>query len=606
MHTKIIFATLLILVLAQGCVHRGERDVLSEVKIYYLHQIEQTDSLAKELKESIRGDRGKAASQNLFKKARLAYKKTEFLTEYYFPLTARAINGAPIPSMEDDDQHRINQPSGFQTIEPYLFPDEDPSQKKELESFVNILISDLHRLKTMAAEREMGEPQVFDAMRLEVFRVITMGIAGFDAPVAQNSMEEAAAALSSLAFVYRLYETPLSRKDKALFASTVKVLNNGIRYLRTNRDFNSFDRMAFITRFGNPSSALIYRSARLLGMAPLSFRRPLRSDAETLFESEAFDPDYYTASMDARSTKEKVALGKRLFYDPVLSGNGKRSCATCHDPSKAFTDGLPKSPTISGNRFVRRNTPTVLNAGLQSALFYDNRATYLEDQATDVISNKDEMHGSLPDAVERLKRDANYSSLFKAAFPGPGEPVSDYHLRNAIGSYIRSLTSLNSPFDKYVRGDKSQLTAGEVRGFNLYMGKAKCGTCHFAPLFNGNVPPDFTETETEVIGVPLSASSGKIDTDKGKYDLRKLELYRDAFRTPTVRNIALTAPYMHNGIYKTLEEVLDFYNKGGGSGLGISLANQTLPFDHLQLSPREQKDIIAFLKKLSDTSAVGR
>ncbi|WP_374164880.1 hypothetical protein [Arcticibacter sp. MXS-1] len=130
MHTKIIFATLLILVLAQGCVHRGERDVLSEVKIYYLHQIEQTDSLAKELKESIRGDRGKAASQNLFKKARLAYKKTEFLTEYYFPLTARAINGAPIPSMEDDDQHRINQPSGFQTIEPYLFPDEDPSQKK--------------------------------------------------------------------------------------------------------------------------------------------------------------------------------------------------------------------------------------------------------------------------------------------------------------------------------------------------------------------------------------------------------------------------------------------------------------------------------------------
>ncbi|WP_449438451.1 cytochrome-c peroxidase [Pedobacter steynii] len=244
----------------------------------------------------------------------------------------------------------------------------------------------------------------------------------------------------------------------------------------------------------------------------------------------------------------------------------------------------------------------MLNAGLQAASFYDNRVNYLEDQATDVISSADEMHGSMPTAVKRLKENPAYVLKFNVAFPKSKESVSDYNIRNALGSYIRTLTSLNSPFDKYVRGDKTKLTKQELNGFNLYMGKAKCGTCHFTPLFNGTVPPDFRVTETEVIGVPLNANSKEIDTDPGKYNLRKLTLYKNAFKTPTVRNIALTAPYMHNGIYKTLEEVVDFYNEGGGVGLGMDIPNQTLPFDKLNLTDTEKKDIVAFLKKLTDNT----
>jgi cytochrome c peroxidase len=127
------------------------------------------------------------------------------------------------------------------------------------------------------------------------------------------------------------------------------------------------------------------------------------------------------------------------------------------------------------------------------------------------------------------------------------------------------------------------------------MGKAKCGTCHFMPLFNGTFPPAFQKMETEVIGVPETISSEKIDPDMGRYNIIKVESFRHAFKIPTVRNAARTAPYMHNGVFTTLNQVLDFYNKGGGAGSGIKIDNQTLPFDKLGLTEKERNDIISFI-----------
>jgi cytochrome c peroxidase len=187
-----------------------------------------------------------------------------------------------------------------------------------------------------------------------------------------------------------------------------------------------------------------------------------------------------------------------------------------------------------------------------------------------------------------------------------------------------------------MRGEKAALTAEEVKGFNLFMGKAKCGTCHYMPLFNGNFPPRFVKMEAEVIGVPAAAQgpsgrvgaaqgpseragaekglsggagaangAGKegapgavIDPDPGRFAIVAAESFRHAFKTPTVRNAAGTAPYMHNGVFSTLDEVMDFYNKGGGAGLGIKMPNQTLPFDKLDLNENERKEIIAFIKSL--------
>jgi cytochrome c peroxidase len=160
---------------------------------------------------------------------------------------------------------------------------------------------------------------------------------------------------------------------------------------------------------------------------------------------------------------------------------------------------------------------------------------------------------------------------------------------------------MNSKFDRYMRNEKVELTSSEKNGFNLFMGKAQCGTCHFAPLFNGTVPPNFDETEWEIIGTPENNTNTKLDEDKGRYNVAKMDIHQFAFKTPTIRNIEYTAPYMHNGAYKNLDEIVDFYNNGGGIGHGYHVPNQTLPSDSLKLSKVEMKDIVSFMNTLSDT-----
>jgi cytochrome c peroxidase len=592
---------LLSVILWLSCQKENKVANAARVKAYQLSLVHKADSAIKKLRVLVNADAAQPNLQQAFKNARIAYKRTEFLAEYYTALTAKGINGAPIPSMDDNDQHRMDMPEGFQVVEPYLFPGYDASNKTELLKQLDIMIPSFKRLQQLTQNQELADAQIFDAMRMEVFRIITQGITGFDAPIAQNSMAEAAASLETLQDVVNIYEKPIQQKNKKLYQDIKYLIQQNRAYLSNNPDFNSFNRMAYIKQFANPLSAKLLAVSKALGIDKFPEIRGLKANAKTLFDVNVFDADYYTASYDEHSSKDKIVLGKRLFFDPVLSGTNTRSCASCHQPQKAFTDGLVKSESIDGKALIRRNTPTLLNAGLQPSLFYDNRVAYLEDQATDVINNKDEMHGSLPYAVSKLGKDSSYTLLFRKAFPQAQASVNEYSIRNALGSYIRSLISLNSPFDQYMRGRTNQLTATEINGFNLFMGKAKCATCHFTPLFNGTLPPDFRTIETEVIGVPAIAGKKGIDNDKGKYELRKLPLYKYAFRTPTVRNIALTAPYMHNGVFKTLEEVVDFYNKGGGLSAGADLPNLTLPFDKLNLTPKEEKDVVAFLKKLTDT-----
>jgi cytochrome c peroxidase len=154
-----------------------------------------------------------------------------------------------------------------------------------------------------------------------------------------------------------------------------------------------------------------------------------------------------------------------------------------------------------------------------------------------------------------------------------------------------------------MRGDKSKLSEAEKNGFNLFTGKAKCATCHYIPLFNGLIPPFFSDTESEVLGVPKTKNkkNAVIDPDFGKYLFTRSEIHKYAFKIPGLRNIELTAPYMHNGVFNTLEEVMEFYNNGGGAGLKIELPNQTLPPDKLNLSKKEIADVISFMKTLTDT-----
>lgn len=560
--------------------------------------LKQVDSFAFCKNKLLTAIEGGAASeaelQQLFLQLRLSYKKIEWATEYFSPATSRFVNGPPVEEIEMQG-NQVSEPAGLQVAESFLFPEYDVSKKMELIQQLKNLQPACEQYKSYFANIDIFDWQVFDAAKLEVFRILTLGITGFDNPLTQQSMAESAASLKSLKHVLLYYTTA-----KADTGYLIIKFDAAMQYLKKNTDFNSFDRAAFITEFGNPITIALSNLEQKLKIHVIKYNRLLNQDAKTLFDTNAFNVNAYAPDQSAFITQEKVALGKILFADPILSGNQKRSCQSCHQPAKAFADGLVKNSIISSNRLLRRNTPTLLNSALQPSLFYDLKVNTLEDQSLSVMQNKDEMHGSLKVSVGRLWKNKTYQKMFSNAFPKPNRSSIDtIEVINALGSYVRSLVKLNSRFDEYMRGNKASMNTEELNGFNLFMGKAKCATCHYMPLFNGTFPPRFIKIETEVIGVPLAREKKIIDGDMGRFELIKIASLKHSFKTTTIRNAARTAPYMHNGVFSTLEQVVDFYSKGGGAGLGIQTGNQTLPFDKLNLTKKESKEIISFIKSLN-------
>ena len=278
-------------------------------------------------------------------------------------------------------------------------------------------------------------------------------------------------------------------------------------------------------------------------------------------------------------TRAKIKLGKMLFFDTRLSGDKSMSCGTCHDPAKGFADGKPRAIGFGG-RELGRHSPTVLNAAYNEPQFWDGRATGLEDQATKPIEADVEMNLPREVMVARLLEIPEYKKRIRKVFGG--DPTLE-KVGMAIAAYERTLVTPDSKFDKYARGKKNALSLQEKKGLILFMAKAACTQCH-----NG---PNFTDNMFHVLGVP---QVGPLKKDNGRYEVTKDEKDRAAFKTPTLRNIALTAPYMHDGAFATLEEVVDFYNDGGGK-----IRNKSAKILKLRLTKREKQDLIAFLHTLT-------
>lgn len=562
-------------------------------------RIEQLATAVKNLAEACKSNEAPNKLQALFREAKYAYKRTEYLTELYFPYTAKSLNGPPLDEVEFDDINQIIvSPEGFQVIEEMMFPSLKEADSDELQKKVEQLASNVYRLKAVAATTTFTDSHIFDALRLEIFRLVTLGISGFDSPSALNSIPEAKAVFTELSSIYKLYSQEDIGSDYA-----DRLFTEAIDYLQKNNDFEAFDRLNFITKYANPLSELLLARQEALKIPVFSELRPLSPSANSLFDTAAFNVNAFSPAYNRSPSPKQIALGEMLFFDPVLSGDNSRACASCHLPEKGFTDGINKSFAFGSSKELERNAPTILNAGLQASLFYDGRVAFLEDQVADVVLNPDEMHGNFETAADKMANSNEYSILFTQAFGSTGA-LTEKTIKMALASYVRSKVSMNSSFDQYMRGDTSSLTALQIEGFNLFMGKAACGTCHFMPLFNGTVPPSYKVSETEILGVPATNDTANfvLDSDVGKFNLFQKDLHKFAFKTPTVRNIALTAPYMHNGVYQTLEEVMDFYNQGGGAGRGIEVPHQTLSADALELTVDEVDAIIAFMHSLTDTT----
>jgi cytochrome c peroxidase len=527
-----------------------------------------------------------------FKKSRLFYKKAEWAIEYFIPETARFMNGPALDEMELEE-NRSFEPHGFQVIEEMIYPEYKIEDKENVIRELNIFQSNIKQLKTTFEVITISDDYVLDAMEQNIFRVIALGITGFDSPILQSSIPEAGESLLSISKPLEI----INSDNKAL-ADLKKLIAEAQQYCKENNNFNAFDRAFFITEYLNPISKKIKTFQKEENIKNVKKTSPLKPEIETLFDKDAFDVNAFVLSKDYNYTTDKAKLGEKLFYDTSLSKNNDRSCASCHHPEKAFTDGLKTNVSLTGSNLAR-NTPTLTYASLQNAQFWDMRQLDLEKQSVDVIQNKEEMHGSMDEIHAKILLNAAYISLFKKAYPKTSKPEA-WQIQNAIASYVRSLNAFDSRFDEYMRGNKNALNNQEIEGMNLFMGKAKCATCHFTPLFNGTVPPSYSKSEHEVIGTPQDASGKKLSVDQGRYLYNKMPQLVGAFKTPTVRNAAVTAPYMHNGVFKTLEEVVDFYNKGGGQGLGYEVENQTLPFDELKLTKMEEKALVAFMKTLTD------
>lgn len=536
--------------------------------------------------------------QRVFLTSRLLFKDFEWAAEYFTADLTKRLNGPPVEEIENADLldptlARGVNPVGLQVIEELIYPNYEIVNQQKLRAEIRHLILNVDYLISYFSDHDLDDWRILDAAKLEIFRIISLGITGYDSGLALNSITESARSLASLQNVLVYYGD--KKKNSMLF----QALEAGIKYLQVHTDFDSFDRAVFITRFANRISTGIAEIEQAMPGNRIRYNRMLRQEVNTLFDEDAFNANAFSPGPEFHLTDEKVVLGEKLFYDVQLSGTGTRSCASCHNPNRAFTDGLARQDDIHGSgQLLKRNTPTLLNSALQSNYFYDMHALTLEDQIRDVIGNTQEMDGSMDHISLYLSGNKAYRKLFNQAFPNSNGTINSDHIANALASYLRHLTKINSRFDEYMRGKDDALSKQELQGFNLFMGKAKCATCHFIPLFNGVTPPKFVQSEVEVLGVPGTLKDSILDADLGYFDVIGIDSYRNAFKIPSVRNIKKTAPYMHNGVYRTLDEVMEFYNNGGGAGLGINIPNQTLPEENLRLTEDEKKDIIAFMESL--------
>lgn len=314
----------------------------------------------------------------------------------------------------------------------------------------------------------------------------------------------------------------------------------------------------------------------------------LHAETEYVYEAghpslqEWLLPDKAPYPKGNKPNEARVELGKMLFFDPRLSGDGNMSCATCHSPLFGWSDGLPTAKGFK-SQVLGRATPVVTNSAFYTLQMWDGRKKSLEDQAIGPMLSSAEMNVDIGSAIRFLNDSPVYVEAFKKAYPGEG--VNENTLAKAIASFERTIISNNSPFDQWVKGDKKAMTAQQINGFKLFVNpeKGNCAVCHSAP--------NFSDSGFHNIGL---ASWGHENPDMGRYAIKPLRLMKGAFKTPTIRDITLSAPYFHDGSAMTLEDVVTHYNKGGEVQTNLSPNMKTL-----NLSQSEQADLVEFMKALT-------
>jgi cytochrome c peroxidase len=283
-------------------------------------------------------------------------------------------------------------------------------------------------------------------------------------------------------------------------------------------------------------------------------------------------------------------LGEKLFSDPILSQDSSISCASCHIPEFAFCDTALVSKGVGG-RLGKRNSPGITNMAARSHFFYDGRAATLEQQVLMPIQDTVEMRATLPQVLERLHRHPEYDAAFKRIYGASADPDK---LAAVLAAFVRTLETSNTPFDRWMMNKPGGMSEDAVRGREIFMKKGKCFDCHFSP--------DFTGDEFRNVGLYTGRRNL---ADRGRFDITKDSADLGKFKVPGLRNVAVTPPYMHNGMFQTLEEVIEFYDQPNQTIPG-GLNRDTLLNEPLNLTQQEKADLKTFLEALTDDRFVKR
>ncbi len=534
-------------------------------------------------------------------------KSADFWIRYLDPIQYRKVNGVLPVEWEVEVFEKWEPPyrrigGGLFLAESYL-----AEQDWKFDSLKQLLRLATDGLKAFHADTnalQLMEPShLYFANRLFLLNLGSIYTTGFECPSSERILPELLHMLNKTRDIYVAFN--LNYPEWAIPQEYLNHYYKLLFFVNSNLgDYHSFDHFKLIKDYLTPlyrMNAQCIRQRNMISKSMVDYS--INAQVDFIFSKElvkAQEPNALYKRASPIVWNEVQTLGEKLFHEPMLSGNLQRSCASCHKPTQFFTDTSIRTPlAFDGRGLIARNAPSLINAQYNHLIMMDGQHLSLKDQIRSVHKKEDEMNGNEDVSMDRMMSCPDYKkSLTSLALKSGNKNLSIEHVFAAIIAYYTSFDTAKSVFDLALEG-KAQLVAQAYKGFNLFMGKAQCATCHFPPLFGGIKPP-YSSNEFESLGVPIDSTFKELSHDLGRFLQHPVpEMYR-AFRTGSLRNVARTKPYMHNGSLNNLEEVIEFYNQGGGKGRGLQMDNQTLNDEKLNLTEEEKKQLVKFLESLNE------
>jgi len=567
-------------------------------------------ALAKEfnlLERTLKMDAPVIKISNQIERTRIALKKADMWLRYSNPIAYKFLNG-PLPVewevevFEKWEKPYKREAAGLSLLQLAL---EENVSRNECLSLVTKAIDSLSVFSSDKLASELTDPSTFYfANRLHLLNLATIYTTGFECPDPSLAIPEAQAMLEAALEDYELYN--IQNSSYEISDAYLLRYSQMIDFVKTQpQHMQLFDHFTFIKDFVNPLFTLNQLRIQELKLTSTNVNDySLNNDALSIFDKKLYkgleNKGVFKGLKEQKDLDRLYALGEQLFNDPILSSNNQRSCASCHKPSQLFNDTTFRT-SIQLDRItpLPRNTPSLVGSLKNHLLMLDGKHISAEKQAEEVSQNPMEMGLGSKETLPKILAIKTYKKELKSlAKKTINNDVMPDHIYSALIFYYSSFDTASSSLDRAMNHSQP-LSAKAIRGFNLFMSKGECATCHFAPQYNGVKPP-YVSSEFEVVGTPTDTSYSSLSTDIGRGKVHNVPEMQNAFRTPTLRNLSHTHPYMHNGVFNTIDEVLEFYNSGGGAGNGLTVPNQTLNSNELDLTAAEKSDIKAFLLTLNE------